>query len=485
MFTPFPDATKAGARHSATDNAIIAFMAGAIKDHAASMIDSLKQLGYTEAEAIAEIEAATEDAVKSMELPAIKALDYQERIDLVVDAIADVLDELHIVEEADGMQEFSLPERRIVMSMMKSAAKCEDEEADEPEIYVYDDYAILCLDDADYRIPYTLDGVTVTLAPTSEWRRVTWTTEEEEGTFDEAETKAERYGGTPRADLKDSDFVFPDTRTFPVMTQKDVEDAVSSWGRYKGEETFETFKTRLTALAKRKGFAEALPASWGATKAIKALTRDDGDAVLVYDGDGVKAMPELGAGWVGGYLVRFGDPATDQGDLSEYRDIFTRDTDYGNAKTSTVWTHHRMLPGYGKARLTNDALLEMTDAGVFVKHLLNMRDDYERRLYAAAAAGKLGWSSGTAPHLVERKSLGDGRHQVMLWPLGLDASYTPIPAGGFSTTTSALKTMQELGLTDAPDDAPLTDAERSRSDEAKRMAAKALAAQALATFALA
>ena len=77
---------------------------------------------------------------------------------------------------------------------------------------------------------------------------------------------AERYGGVPRQDLENSDFVFPETRTFPIMVHGDVRDAVSSWGRYRGEESFETFKRRLTRLAKRKGLSSALPASWSETK---------------------------------------------------------------------------------------------------------------------------------------------------------------------------------------------------------------------------
>jgi hypothetical protein len=50
------------------------------------------------------------------------------------------------------------------------------------------------------------------------------------------------------------------------MTRGDVEDAVSSWGRYRGQETFETFKQRLTRLAKRKELDSALPVSWSETK---------------------------------------------------------------------------------------------------------------------------------------------------------------------------------------------------------------------------
>ena len=80
-------------------------------------------------------------------------------------------------------------------------------------------------------------------------------------TVDEVQ-KAEQYGGIARGDLKDSDFVFPDERKFPIMTRGDVEDAVSSWGRYKGEKSFDEFKRRLKAIAKRKGFTSALPDKW-------------------------------------------------------------------------------------------------------------------------------------------------------------------------------------------------------------------------------
>ena len=71
-------------------------------------------------------------------------------------------------------------------------------------------------------------------------------------------------GGVDRDKLKASDFVFGDERKFPVVTPKDVKDAVNSWGRYKGTKTFEQFKKRLKALCTRKGkkFVDALPDKW-------------------------------------------------------------------------------------------------------------------------------------------------------------------------------------------------------------------------------
>lgn len=76
------------------------------------------------------------------------------------------------------------------------------------------------------------------------------------------DVRPEVGGGVDVDKLKDSDFVLPKERAFPIVTAKDVKDAVSSWGRYKGKSSFETFKKNLTALAKRKGFSSSLPKEW-------------------------------------------------------------------------------------------------------------------------------------------------------------------------------------------------------------------------------
>ncbi len=170
-------------------------------------------------------------------------------------------------------------------------------------------------------------------------------------------------------------------------------------------------------------------------KGIETTTLEDGEEIAMVSGYNIKAIGD--AGWVGGYLVKFGG----DGDLSQWHDVFTKDTNFGKHTKSDVWVHHRMLPGLGKKQLTNQADLGMDDEGVFVKHLLDLRNAYESKLYDMVQSGKLGWSSGTAPHLVERKALGDGRHEVTQWTLGLDASYTPMPAGGFVVNAGAMKSL--------------------------------------------
>jgi hypothetical protein len=60
-----------------------------------------------------------------------------------------------------------------------------------------------------------------------------------------------------------------------------------------------------------------------------------------------------------------------------------------------------------------------------------LRDEYEKAVYKMAEDGKLGWSSGTASHLVTRKAIKTDSgtvHEVLTWPLGIDASLTPTPA---------------------------------------------------------
>lgn len=81
-----------------------------------------------------------------------------------------------------------------------------------------------------------------------------------------------------REEMPASDFVIPETRNFPIVTPGDIPAAVSSWGRYRGDVTFEEFKRRLIALAQRKGeeFVARLPQEWKdeMTKSIR-LDNDD------------------------------------------------------------------------------------------------------------------------------------------------------------------------------------------------------------------
>jgi HK97 family phage major capsid protein len=156
-------------------------------------------------------------------------------------------------------------------------------------------------------------------------------------------------------------------------------------------------------------------------------------------GNEIKAVAlEDGAVKLSGYLVTFGSP--DELDLTG--DFFCPppETDYGDATESDVYFNHRQPVRVGnevveyKARL-GKANLTYTDEGIIAEIIIKARNAYEKAIAAAGLAGKLGWSSGTAGHLVDREAVGKA-WQIKTWTLGIDASLTPTPAEPRNTVIS-------------------------------------------------
>jgi len=141
---------------------------------------------------------------------------------------------------------------------------------------------------------------------------------------------------------------------------------------------------------------------------------------LIAHGCEVKA---LGDGRIGGYLVRFTTPK----DPDLTGDFFSKDTELGVADGGSlpVFYDHGM-DGQIKARKIGSSQVKYDDIGLWVEAQLEMRDEYEKMIYELAAAGKLGWSSGAAGHLVERESIGKAYH-IKTWIIA-EASLTPTPA---------------------------------------------------------
>ena len=169
------------------------------------------------------------------------------------------------------------------------------------------------------------------------------------------------------------------------------------------------------------------------------MSLEDG---MVTFGASVKA---LGNGKVGGYLVRF---STDT-DPDLTGDFFSRETDFGDHKSADVYYNHG-LDETLKTRKIGKADLRADDVGIWAEAQLALRDEYEKQIYEMAKAGKLGWSSGTASHLMERKSVGKA-HLITRWPLGLDASLTPTPAEprNSAVTIKSLLSAEVTGVTPA------------------------------------
>ena len=69
------------------------------------------------------------------------------------------------------------------------------------------------------------------------------------------------YKGKKRSELKDSDFLFPEDRSFPLTTTQDVRDAINNFGRMKKAMSYETFIKKLWNKAKSKGLQAGIPKS--------------------------------------------------------------------------------------------------------------------------------------------------------------------------------------------------------------------------------
>jgi hypothetical protein len=86
------------------------------------------------------------------------------------------------------------------------------------------------------------------------------------------EAAQKTYQGKKRSELKDSDFLFPETRSFPIVTPQDIPDAISNFGRMKGNMSYDAFIHKLYNMAKRKGseFVAAIPQATKDKLGIKA-----------------------------------------------------------------------------------------------------------------------------------------------------------------------------------------------------------------------
>lgn len=140
--------------------------------------------------------------------------------------------------------------------------------------------------------------------------------------------------------------------------------------------------------------------------------------------DGIKSDR---LGHVKGYLVRFGDSkATDlEGDY------FTASTDYGFPMEEgkrvplNVYYHHGMDSQVGKKSI-GSGFIKMDSEGLWYEAQLDMADEYGKMIAKLCKQGKMGFSSGAAAHMVERKSMG-GASEIIRWPIA-EASITPTPA---------------------------------------------------------
>lgn len=166
------------------------------------------------------------------------------------------------------------------------------------------------------------------------------------------------------------------------------------------------------------------------------------DDILVNFGGEVKAM---GDGRVAGYGVTFGGRDMDG-------EHFRANTYYGAHKGDGVDSFfHHCLPVKGLSDAMNRELSDhifpaakakQTDKGIFFEVILDMADEYEKQLYAAAKAGKIGFSTGAPAHTVKRSEDGG----IDRWIIS-ELSFTPKPCDPRNKVV-ALKSFQEDDETD-------------------------------------
>lgn len=166
-----------------------------------------------------------------------------------------------------------------------------------------------------------------------------------------------------------------------------------------------------------------------------ALWDTEGMDLLTSSVDGIKSDR---LGYVKGYLVRFGDTKT--ADLEG--DFFTASTDYGFPVAKgqrvplNVYYHHGMDAAVGKKSI-GTGFVKMDDTGLWYEAQLDLADEYGSMIAKLCKQGKMGFSSGAAGHLVERKSMG-GAAEITRWPIA-EASITPTPA----EYRNSVKTLKE------------------------------------------
>lgn len=142
------------------------------------------------------------------------------------------------------------------------------------------------------------------------------------------------------------------------------------------------------------------------------------DDRLVAFGGEIKA---LGDGRIGGYLVRFTSP--DEPDLEG--DYFDASTYFGESKSLPLFYAHGFDADLGVKRI-GLGTIETKDAGLWFEAQLAVAEEYEKAIMDLVKAGKLGYSSGAAAHLVEREKIGKAWH-IKQWLLA-EGSLTPAPA---------------------------------------------------------
>lgn len=143
-------------------------------------------------------------------------------------------------------------------------------------------------------------------------------------------------------------------------------------------------------------------------------------------------LKALGDGKVAGYLVVFGKPADSQGEYFSPQCNFHLDW-FAGAQRPVLY-HHGLTEDDVIEEIGYVYNLRIDNKGLYAEAQLDMANPIAQQVYKDITAGRIGWSSGSAPHL----SKVDDTGLITEWTV-IEASLTPTPAAGKRTTVQALK----------------------------------------------
>ena len=109
-------------------------------------------------------------------------------------------------------------------------------------------------------------------------------------------------------------------------------------------------------------------------------------------------------GKVKGYAIRFGSPA----DTDLESDYFTANTDFGrplkkgDSFQMNLYYHHGQDKTI-KSYVIGSGIATLDDKGLWFEAQIDMANEYSKYIDELAKQGKLGYSSGSASHLVSRE----------------------------------------------------------------------------------
>jgi hypothetical protein len=160
---------------------------------------------------------------------------------------------------------------------------------------------------------------------------------------------------------------------------------------------------------------------------------------LVYFGGEVKALDDTGR--VGGVAVRHTNE--ERKDLAG--DFFDAESYLGAREGDGCDTlfHHGIplktgLEGFADHLFAPMKKVRRDEVGLWVETVLDLSDEYEKKVFELIKAGKIGFSSGAPAHMVKREENG----RLKRWPIA-EISFTPQPCE-FENRVYTLKALDGL-----------------------------------------